>query len=141
MPGPRFAVRLLAYGGALGVREELIGDVLEEIARGRSRLWVYQQLIGVYGLAFVTQVRHRVRLTPQVVALALGAALLVGVSVASAKTVVAAWLAFYYTTGTLSLFAHMMSHTGRARVTETPEGGEAPASTIPKTLKRWIFGA
>ena len=40
MPGPRLALRLVAHGGAFGVREELIGDVLEEIARGGRELGI-----------------------------------------------------------------------------------------------------
>ena len=111
MPGPRFARRLVAHGGAFGVREELIGDVLEEIARGRSQVWVWQQLIGLYGFAFMTRVRDRARLTPHAIALAMGVVLVAAASVAPARAVLAAWLGFYYAMGTLSLFAHMASHT------------------------------
>ena len=120
MSTPRLAIRLMAYGDAFGVREELVGDLLEEIARGRSQSWVCQQLIGMYAWACVTHLRQRARLTPHGVALALCAALLVSVSIASASRVLAAWLAFYYIAGMLSLFAHMATHTigmhaGRAR--------------------------
>ena len=41
------------------------------------------------------------------VAVALGAVLLGGVSIASVSSVLEAWLGFYLVTGTLSLFAHM----------------------------------
>jgi hypothetical protein len=111
MPSPRFALRLLARGDFLGVREELIGDLLEEIGRGRSQWWICQQIIGLYGFAFVTHVRDRARLTPQAVAVALCVMLLAAVSIASISHVLAGWLALYYVTGMLSLFAHMASRT------------------------------
>jgi len=109
MRGPRLALRLLAHGDSLGAREELLGDLLEEIARGRSQWWVWQQLIGLYGLAFTTHLRNRARLTPQAVALAVSAVLITAVSVASVTRVLEAWLGVYYVAGTLSLFAHMVS--------------------------------
>jgi hypothetical protein len=105
----RFALRLLARADASGTREALIGDLLEEIAGGRSRLWLGQQLIGLYGLALVAHVRHHARLTPCVVAVALGAVLLGGASITSVSSVLQAWLGFYLVAGTLSLFAHMAS--------------------------------
>jgi hypothetical protein len=111
MVSPRFALRLLARVDAAGTREALIGDVLEEISSGRSRWWLCQQLIGLYGLALAAHVRDRARLTPCVVALALGAVLLAGVSIASVSSVLEAWLGFYLVAGTLSLFAHMLSRT------------------------------
>jgi hypothetical protein len=111
MRGPRFARRLVARGDSFGAREELIGDLLEEIARGRSHWWVCQQLIAVYGLAFTTHVRNRARLTPHAIALALCVAMLAAVSIASVSSVLEAWLGVYYVAGTLSLFAHMASRT------------------------------
>jgi hypothetical protein len=111
MPGPRLALRLVARGAAFGVREELIGDVLEEIAGGRSRVWVCQQVIGLYGFALMARVRDRARLTPPAIALAMSVVLVVAASIAPARAVLAAWLGFYYLMGTLSLFAHMASHT------------------------------
>lgn len=108
---PRFARRLVAHGESFGAREELIGDLLEEIGRGRSQWWVCQQLIALYGFAFTTHVRNRARLTPQAIALALCVVLLAAVSMASVSSVLEAWLGFYYVAGTLSLFAHMASRT------------------------------
>jgi len=102
-----FALKLLARADASATREALIGDLLEELARGRSRWWLWQQLIGLYGLTLVAHVRHRARLTPFVVALALGAVLLAGVSIASVSSVLGVWLTLYLAAGTLSLFAHM----------------------------------
>ena len=104
----RFALRLLARAEASGARDALIGDVLEEIARGRSRWWLCQQLIGWYGLALAAHARRHARLTPCIVAVALGAVLLGGVSIASVSSVLEAWLVFYLVAGTLSLFAHMV---------------------------------
>jgi hypothetical protein len=120
MTESRFALRLLARGGDFGAREELVGDLLEEIARGRSDVWVCQQLIGVYGFAFMSGLRARV--TPHAIALAMGLVLLLATSFASARVVLAVWLGFYYVMGTLSLFAHMASHTigGRAGAISTP---------------------
>ena len=83
----RFALRLLARADASGTREALIGDLLEEISSGRSRWWLYQQLIGLYGLALAAHARHHARLTPCVVAVALGAVLLGGLSIASVGSV------------------------------------------------------
>ena len=103
----RFALRLLARADASGTREALIGDLLEELSCGRSRWWLYQQLIGLYGCALATHTRHHARLRPSVVAAALGAVLLGGLSIASAGSVMIAWLGFYLVMGTLSLFAHM----------------------------------
>ena len=104
----RFALRLLVRADASGTRDALIGDVLEEIAHGRSRWWLCQQLIGLYGFALAAHARRHARLTPCIVAVALGAVLLGGVSIASVSSVLEAWLVFYLVAGTLSLFAHMV---------------------------------
>ena len=103
----RFALRLLARADPFGTRQALIGDLLEEISLGRSRWWLYQQLIGLYGFALAAHARHHARLRPSVVAVALGAVLLGGLSIAPAGSVMIAWLGFYLVMGTLSLFAHM----------------------------------
>jgi hypothetical protein len=103
----RFLSRLLAHTDAGDTREALIGDLLEEIARGRSRWWLYQQLIGVYGLALAAQARQHARLRPSVVAGALAATLFGGMSFAPLGIVLEVWLGFYLVAGTLSLFAHM----------------------------------
>jgi hypothetical protein len=103
----RFALRLLARADPSGRREALIGDLLEEVSHGRSQWWLSQQVIGMYGCALATQARYHARLRPSVVAVALGAVLLGGLSIASAGSVAIAWLGFYLIAGTLSLFAHM----------------------------------
>jgi hypothetical protein len=122
MRGRRLACRLLAHGDSLGAREELIGDLLEEIARGRSQWWVCQQLIGLYGLAFTTHLRDRARLTPQAVALALSVVLMAAVSMVSVSRVLEAWLGVYYVAGTLSLFAHMASRASAGEPSNLGDG-------------------
>jgi hypothetical protein len=109
MRGRPLVVRLLAYADALGAGEALIGDVLEELGRGRSRLWVCQQLIGMFAFASMKHLRRHARLTPQTVALGFCVLLFAGVAMGSLGSVLEAWLVFYYMTGTLSLFAHMAS--------------------------------
>lgn len=126
MDRPGLAIRLLDYADTHGIREELIGDLLEEIARGRSRLWLCQQLLGLYGLAFATRVRNRARLTPHTVALAICALLLGGVSIASVSVVLQAWLAFYLGMGTLSLFGHMAARAIGSGGTVVPVPADAP---------------
>jgi hypothetical protein len=102
-------MRLLAHGDAFGVREELIGDIIEEIGRGRSTLWAWHQVIGLYGFAFIASARDRVSLRPPAIALVSAVLLLLASSIGSLDHVLAAWLSFYYLTGVLSLFAHMTS--------------------------------
>lgn len=126
MPYPRLALRLLAFADSVGAREELVGDVLEEISRGRSQLWLYRQLIGLFGLALTTEMRKRTRLTPQAIALALCAVLLAALSIASISSVLVAWLGFYCVAGTLSLFGHMASRTVDSRGTVLPSASEVP---------------
>jgi len=111
MDCPRFAVRLLTRADVSGAHEALVGDLLEEIARGRSRSWICQQLLGLYGVALAAHVRRHARVTPAVVALGLGVMLLGAGLIASVDSVVETWLAFYLVAGTLSLFAHMVSRT------------------------------
>ena len=111
MRWPPFARRLVAQGDSFGAREELVGDLLEEIARGRSQWWVCQQLIGLYGSAVTAHLRKHARLSPRGIALALFVLLLAAVSMAPVGRVLQAWLGFYYVAGALSLFAHMASRT------------------------------
>jgi hypothetical protein len=111
----RFALWLLNRASARGIREALVGDLMEEIARGRSRSWVCRQLIGFYGVALVAHARQHARVTPLLVALALGAVLLGGVSIGSFGRVLQTWVTVYYVAGTMSLFAHVMSRTTASR--------------------------
>jgi hypothetical protein len=125
MPCPRFALTLLAYADSFGAGEELVGDVLEEIGRGRSRWWVWQQLIGLYRLAFATHLRNRANVTPRAVAVVFCLGLLAGVSIAPLNRVLEAWLLFYFMSGTASLFAHMAAGASGARATEISSDADA----------------
>jgi hypothetical protein len=126
MTCPRFALRLLSCAGSSATREALIGDLLEEIDRGRSRWWLCQQLIGLCGVALVAHARDHVRPTPPLVALALTMTLLGGASIASLSRVLETWLAFYLVAGTVSLFAHMGFRTNDSRRSVIPADVEAP---------------
>jgi hypothetical protein len=120
MDCPRFALKLLAYADASGTRDALIGDLLEEVAGGRSRWWLYHQLIGLFGVTLVAHVREHARPTPHVVALSLCVMLLGGISIASLSRVLETWLGFYLFAGTVSLFAHMGFRTNDARRSVIP---------------------
>lgn len=111
----RFALWLLTRASAPGGRDALIGDLIEEIGRGRSPIWVCQEVIGLYGLALIAHARTHVRLTPLVVALALCVVLLGGASIASLERVVETWTSVYYLAGITSLFAHVMSRSTSSR--------------------------
>ena len=127
MNRPRLALRLLAYADTAGVRDELVGDVLEEMAHGRSQVWVCQQLIGLYGLAVAARLRARARLTPHLVVLGLGGLIVASASIAAIGTVLLAWLSLYLVAGTLSLFAHMAARAMGSEGTVVP-AAEAPAA-------------
>jgi hypothetical protein len=111
----RFAHWLLTRTSAAGAREALIGDLMEEIAHGRSSWWVLQELVGLYGFGFAAQARDSIRVTPLVVALGLGLLLVGAASIASLEQVVETWTSVYYLAGTVSLFAHVMSRTTASR--------------------------
>ena len=111
----RFAQWLLTRTSAAGAREALVGDLTEEIAHGRSSWWVCQELVGLYGLALIAQARESIRITPLFVALVLGLVLAGGVSIASLEQVVETWTSIYYVSGTVSLFAHVMSRSTASR--------------------------
>jgi hypothetical protein len=97
------------------MREALVGDLMEEIAHGRSSWWLCQELLGLYGFAILARARQTIRITPLVVALTLAAALLGGASIASPHQAVQTWMVLYYVAGTMSLFAHVMSRTRASR--------------------------
>ena len=48
---PLLALWLLERVDSYGNREALIGDLVEEIAQGRSRFWIWQQVLALCGLA------------------------------------------------------------------------------------------
>jgi hypothetical protein len=104
----RLALRLLERFDSDGAREALVGDLVEEIAQGRSRLWVSQQILALYGLAAVGHARKGTQ-AAHLIALALGLFFVAGVWIAPPATVLETWLAVYFVTGTLSLFGDLIS--------------------------------
>jgi len=118
MADPRFALWVLARISGSGSREALVGDLLEEIAGGRSRFWAWQQLIGLAAFALLAHAQSHARMTPRLVAVVLGVVLLGGMSVASLSEVLEAWLGIYLSAGTIALFAHMMSRATDSRTLE-----------------------
>ena len=111
----RFARWLLTRTTVADTPEALVGDLMEEIARGRSSLWVGRELVGLYALAFMAQARKSVRITPLLVALVLGLVLIGGTSVTSLERMVETWTSVYYLAGMASLFAHVMSRSTTSR--------------------------
>ena len=102
----RMALRLLARSESIGVNEELIGDLMEEMSGGRSLLWMLRQMVGLYSLAAAARVR-RIRPRPPAIALGLSALLISAAAMGFAAGMLEAWLLFYYAAGMASLFAHM----------------------------------
>ncbi len=125
MSSARLALWFLARVDALGARDALVGDLLEEIGRGQSRLWVWHQLAGIYWFALVARTRERVHVTPLAVALSAAVILVWGVSVAPLGAVLETWVCFYLFAGTASLFAHVTAGTagGRTLVTAADTEG------------------
>ena len=89
--------------------------LMEEIAHGRSSLWVCRELVGLYSFAFMAHARESVRITPLLVALVLALVLAGGASVSSLEQAVETWTSVYYIAGTVSLFAHVMSRSTASR--------------------------
>lgn len=108
MVRPLFALWLLERFDSYGTREALIGDLVEEIAQGRSRCWVWQQVLALCGLAAVSHARRYAQ-TAHLIALALGLFFVGGVWIAPPATVFETWAVIYFVTGTLSLFGDLMS--------------------------------
>jgi hypothetical protein len=126
----RFAHWLLTKTSAAGAPDALVGDLMEEIAHGRSSWWVLQELGGLYGLTFLAQVRDSIRITPLIVALALGLLLAGAASIASLEQVVETWTSVYYLAGTVSLFAHVMSRTTATRTLVIADGSDLEGSGL-----------
>jgi hypothetical protein len=122
MTASRFALKVLARADSSGADDALVGDLLEEIAHGRSRVWVCQQLVGMYAFLLAASLRRRSRLTPLLVASILAVVLLGSMSVAPASSVLETWLAVYLVTGAVSLFAHMAARTVHSRTAAISTG-------------------
>jgi hypothetical protein len=108
MTRPRLALWLLERLDACGTREALIGDLVEEIALGRSRFWIWQQVVALCGLATAGHVRNYTQ-NAHLIALALGAFFAGGVWIAPPAIVFETWAVVYFVTGTLSLFGDLIS--------------------------------
>jgi hypothetical protein len=122
MAANRFAQWLLTRTAGADARDALVGDLMEEIAHGRSSWWVCQQVAGLYAFGLMAHVRKSVRVTPLLVALALGLVLVGGTSMTSIGQMVQAWTSVYYIAGMASLFAHVMSRSTASRTLPIAEG-------------------
>ena len=108
MAPPLLALWLLERFESHGAREALVGDLIEEIAQGRSRFWVWQQVLALCGLVAVGQARHYVH-TPHLIACALGLFFAGGAWIAPPGMVFQTWAVVYFVSGTLSLFGDLLS--------------------------------
>jgi hypothetical protein len=108
MARPLLALWLLERFDSCGAREALIGDLVEEIAQGRSRLWVWQQILALCGLAAVGQARNYVQIA-HLIAFALGVFFAGGVWIAPPGKVFEMWAVVYFVSGTLSLFGDLIT--------------------------------
>jgi hypothetical protein len=108
MTHPLFALRLLERFDSDGAREALIGDLVEEIGLGRSRFWVWQQILALCGLTAVRHAQHYAQ-TARLIALAPSVFLVGGLWIAPPAKVLETWAVIYVVTGTLSLFGDLIS--------------------------------
>ena len=108
MTRPLLALRLLERFDSEGAREFLIGDLVEEIGLGRSRFWVWQQILALCGLAAVDHVRNYAE-TAHLMALVPCVFFVGALWIAPPARVLEAWAVVYFVTGTLSLFGHLIS--------------------------------
>jgi hypothetical protein len=106
MSKSRHVQRMLQRLEACGVREEILGDLLEEMAGGRSRAWMVRQLLALCRETLVHHIRLWVA-TPAGIACGLGALAAVAVSLSPIGSLIQLWLVVYYVSGMASLFAHM----------------------------------
>jgi hypothetical protein len=109
MAHPRFAMWLLDRLDPCGTREALIGDLVEEMARGRSRVWVWRQVAAVGALAAAGCVRNRAPQTARLVTFALGLFMFGGAMIVPAARLLETWTIVYFAIGTCSLIGDMVS--------------------------------
>jgi hypothetical protein len=108
MTRPLLALRLLERFDSEGAREALVGDLVEEIGLGRSRFWVWQQILALCGLAAVDHVRSYAE-TAHLITLAPGVFCMGALWIAPPAKVLETWAVVYFVTGTLSLFGDLIS--------------------------------
>ena len=108
MVHPTFAIWLLERCKPGSCRDALIGDLLEEIALGRSPGWVWQQVLAFCGFAIVDYVRDQ-KPPAGLIASAVGFTLVGVFWIAPSSRVFEAWAVVYLTIGSASLFGDMMS--------------------------------
>lgn len=108
MTRPLFALRLLERFDADGAREALLGDLFEEIALGRSRFWVWQQILAWCGLAALRRVKRYAESTPLMV-VAPGLLFAGALWIAPLAKVLATWAVVYFVSGTLSLVGDLIA--------------------------------
>jgi hypothetical protein len=108
MTRPILTLRLLERFDSEGARESLIGDLVEEIGLGRSRFWVWQQILALYGLAAIDHVRNYAE-TAHLMALAPAVFFVGALWIAPPSRVLETWAVVYFVTGTLSLFGELIS--------------------------------
>jgi len=102
----RAMVAWLDRAEAFGIRPELIGDLHEAVALGRSSRWLCGQLLALAGVTAAAWVRERLHTPCGIRCAVLGVGLLAMTVVPTAQ-LLQAWLVVYYLAGMLSLFAHM----------------------------------
>jgi hypothetical protein len=102
------ALRLLERFDSEGARESLIGDLVEEIGLGRSRFWVWQQVLVLCGLAAIDRARNFAE-TSHLMALAPGVFFVGALWIAPPAKVLETWAVVYFVAGTLSLFGDLIS--------------------------------
>jgi hypothetical protein len=107
MTRPLLSLRLLERLDSSGTRGALIGDLVEEIAQGRSGFWAWQQILALCGVAAVDHVRSCAH-TAHLIGLALGLFFVGGVFIAPPAQVLATWAVVYFVAGTLSLFGDLV---------------------------------
>lgn len=101
-------LRLLERVDADRTFEALLGDVMEELSCGRSRLWAWQQIMALAGLTVVQRLR-RTALRPTVLVMAPGVSLLSALTVGPTREILVSWAAFYFISGVMSLVFDLVS--------------------------------
>ena len=108
-PRPLLAIWVLERCRPGSCRDALIGDLLEEIAQGRSTIWVWQQVLAFCGFAVADHLRQHRPAPPQTIAAALSVMLFGSALLAPSSGVLEAWALIYVMSGTCTLFGDLMT--------------------------------